>query len=169
MEPVREPASSRPKPCSSLKKPHGCCPFAAPCWPSQEENRPWSEISFSLRNLPVRVLYFGLATWVQPSHPASPRLSSVPGANLVITHRLLSSLPLSAAVRQFGDITFGTNGLACGFDWQCTANDIGYAVSWSQHAWNPDRLLTSTVWVHPGREAARAGRIERKIGDLRCK
>ena len=29
------------------------CPFAAPCWPSKEENRPWSDISFSLRNLPV--------------------------------------------------------------------------------------------------------------------
>ena len=48
--------------------------------------------------IPVLVLYFVLATWVQPSHPASPRPSSVTGANLVLTHRLLSFLPLSAAV-----------------------------------------------------------------------
>ena len=31
MKPAREPASSRPKPCASLKKPHESCPFAAPC------------------------------------------------------------------------------------------------------------------------------------------
>ena len=51
--------------------------------------------------VPVFALYLGVATWVQPSHPASPRPSSVFGANLVLTRRLLSSLPLSAAVRQF--------------------------------------------------------------------
>ena len=81
-----------------INKPKFLKAFAAPCWLSSEESRPWSEISFSLRNLPVRALYFRLATWVQPSHPASPRPSSVPGANLVLAHRLLSSLPLSAAV-----------------------------------------------------------------------
>ena len=31
MKPAREPASSRPKPCASLKKRHASCPFAAPC------------------------------------------------------------------------------------------------------------------------------------------
>ena len=46
-------------------------------------------------------LLFGLAKWVQPFHPASPRPSSLPGANLMVTHRLLSSLPISAAARQF--------------------------------------------------------------------
>ena len=51
--------------------------------------------------IPVLAFYSVLATWVQPSHPASPRPSSVSGANLVLTHRLLSFLPLSAAVRQF--------------------------------------------------------------------
>ena len=34
VKPAREPASSRPKPCASLKKPHESCPLAAPCWPS---------------------------------------------------------------------------------------------------------------------------------------
>ena len=58
----------------------------------------------------------------------------------------------------FGTTTVGTNGLlTCGFNWQCTADAIGYAVSWSQHAWTPYRLLISTVWVHPGKEAAGAG------------
>ena len=34
VKPAREPASTPPKPCASLKKPHESCPFAAPCWPS---------------------------------------------------------------------------------------------------------------------------------------
>ena len=83
---------------------------------------------------------------------------------LILTPRLLSSLPLSPAVlyASFGVMTVGTDGLACAFNWQCTANDIGYAVSWSQYAGTPYRhsLLTSTVWVHPGGEAARAGSLE---------
>ena len=45
-EPAREPASSRPKPCASLKKPHESCPFTAPCGPRR--------ISFSRRNLPIQ-------------------------------------------------------------------------------------------------------------------
>ena len=50
--------------------------------------------------VPVLAFQFGLATWVQSSHPASPRPSSGPGEKLVLTHRPLSSLPLYAAVRQ---------------------------------------------------------------------
>ena len=81
--------------------------------------------------IPVLVLYFVLATWVQPCHPASPRPSSVSRANLVLTHTLLSFLPLSAAVlyctvRRFGVMAVGTNGLTCGFNRQCTADAIGY-------------------------------------------
>ena len=90
--------------------------------------------------IPVLALYFVLATWVQPSHPTSPRPSSVSGANLVLTHRLLSLLPLSAAVlyctvlyctvkyASFDVMAVGTNSLTCGFNWQCTADAIGYAV-----------------------------------------
>ena len=37
-KPAREPASSRPKPCASLKKPHESCPFAAPCGPRRKKN-----------------------------------------------------------------------------------------------------------------------------------
>ena len=55
---AHEPASSLPKPCASLKTPHESCPLAAPCWPSWGKNRPWSEISFSLRHLPVRAFDF---------------------------------------------------------------------------------------------------------------
>ena len=47
-------ASSRPKPCVSLKIPHKSCLFATPYRPSQEENVPWPKISSSLRYLPVR-------------------------------------------------------------------------------------------------------------------
>ena len=38
VKPAREPASSRPKPCTSLKKPHESCPFAAPCGPRRKKN-----------------------------------------------------------------------------------------------------------------------------------
>ena len=37
MKPAREPASSRPKPCVSLKKPHESCPFATPCDPRRKK------------------------------------------------------------------------------------------------------------------------------------
>ena len=53
MKPVREPTSSRPKPCASVRMPHESGPFASPSWPSWEENRRWSEISFHITNLPV--------------------------------------------------------------------------------------------------------------------
>ena len=38
VKPAREPASSRPKPCASLKKPHESCPFATPCGPRRKKN-----------------------------------------------------------------------------------------------------------------------------------
>ena len=38
MKPAREPASSRPKRCAFLKKPHESCPFATPCGPSRKTN-----------------------------------------------------------------------------------------------------------------------------------
>ena len=64
------------------------------------QSRSWSAEQV-LFPVPVPAFCFGLATWVQPSHPASLLPSSASGANLVLTHRLFSSLPLSAAVRQF--------------------------------------------------------------------
>ena len=41
-------------PVHPWKTPQKICPFAAPCRSSYKENRPWSEVNFSLRNLPVR-------------------------------------------------------------------------------------------------------------------
>ena len=38
MKPAHEPASSRPKPCASSKKPHESCPFAAPCGPHRKKD-----------------------------------------------------------------------------------------------------------------------------------
>ena len=38
VKPAREPASSRPKPCASLKKPHESWPFVAPCGPRRKKN-----------------------------------------------------------------------------------------------------------------------------------
>ena len=36
------------------KKPHESCSFAAPCGPRKKKKRPWSDISFSPRNLPFQ-------------------------------------------------------------------------------------------------------------------
>ena len=38
MKPAREPEPRRPKPCTSLKKPHESCPFVAPCGPRRKKN-----------------------------------------------------------------------------------------------------------------------------------
>ena len=76
VKPAREPASSRPKSCAFLEKPHESSPFAAYCRPLQEENRPWSEISFSLRNLPVRAFDSRAQGFSTP--PASRRSSCPP-------------------------------------------------------------------------------------------
>ena len=50
VKPVRKPASSRPKPCASLKRPTNLARL-----PLLEEKR-WSDISFSFRNRSVRSL-----------------------------------------------------------------------------------------------------------------
>ena len=85
MKPAREPASSRPKPCASLKKPHESCPFAAPCGPRRKKNDLRSEISFSLRKLPVRA-FDSRAQGFSP--PLARQRSSCPppSKNLAHTH-----------------------------------------------------------------------------------
>ena len=70
MKPAREPATSRPQPCASPKKPHESCPLTASCRPSQEENRPWSEINFPPSNLTVRA-FASLRTGIQHSPGSS--------------------------------------------------------------------------------------------------
>ena len=53
VKPARQPPSSRPKPCASLKKPHESCPFAAPCCPRRKKKDRGQTSAFP-RNLPVR-------------------------------------------------------------------------------------------------------------------
>ena len=88
MKPAREPASSRPKPCAFLKKPHESCPFAAPCGPRRKKNDRWSEISFSLRNLPVQACDSRAQGF---SPPLARQRSSCPppSPNLVRTHPIV--------------------------------------------------------------------------------
>ena len=74
MKPAREPAAStRPKPEASLKDAQDFFPFVThPCCLSQEENRPcWSEIHFSLRNLPVRAFDSRAQAFSSPSPGSS--------------------------------------------------------------------------------------------------
>ena len=117
------------------------CSTSPPSFARQHFPRCFSLRLFQFPSFPIPVLalYFVLATWVQPSHPASPRPSSVSGANLVLTHRLL---PFSRFPRRYCTVLYcctvlyasfdvmavGTNSLTCGFNWQCTADAIGYAV-----------------------------------------
>ena len=85
MKPAREPASNRPKPCASLKKPHESCPSAAPCGPRRKKNDGVVRLSFSLRNLPGRAFD---SRAQGSSHPLGRQRSScpAPSPNLVRTH-----------------------------------------------------------------------------------
>ena len=77
--------ASRPTPCAYLKKPPRILPVRRSLWPSQEEKCPWSDISFSLRNLPVQACDFRAQGF---SPPLARRRSSClpPSPNLVRTH-----------------------------------------------------------------------------------
>ena len=85
MKPAREPASSRPKPCASLKKPHESCPFAAPYGPRRKKNYRGQRSAFPSKNLPVRA-FDSRAQGFTP--PLARQRSSCPppSPNLVRTH-----------------------------------------------------------------------------------
>ena len=98
--------------------------------------------------VPVRALEFGLATWVQLSHSVSPRLSFVPGANLVLTHVLLSLLPLSALVQTVWLVDSTGNAPP-------TPSDVPLV----GHS-TPGLIIVSSLplfWSTPGQEAVGAG------------
>ena len=100
MKPAREPASSRPKPCAFLKKPHESCPFAAPCGPRRKKNDRGQRSAFpseTSRFKPVILAHRGSALpwlvndraalrlrriWCVPTDsrvlPGSPRQCSLP-------------------------------------------------------------------------------------------
>ena len=85
MKPAREPASSRPKPCAFLKKPHESCPFAAPCGPRRKKTDRGQRSAFPFRNLPVRAFDSRAQRFSPPL--ARPRSSCpLPSPNLVRTH-----------------------------------------------------------------------------------
>ena len=69
MKPAREPASSHPKPCAPLKKPHESCPFAAPCGPGRKKNYRGQTSAFPSKP-PGSSLLFS-RTGVQPSPGSS--------------------------------------------------------------------------------------------------
>ena len=62
-------------PVRDRKAPQVSSLFAAPCWPSQEENKPWSESDFPFRNLSVRAFDFRAQGF---STPLARRRSSCP-------------------------------------------------------------------------------------------
>ena len=70
MKPAREPASSRPKPCASLKKPHESCPLAAPCGPRRKKNDRGQISAFPSETSRFKPVIF-LRTGVQPSPGSS--------------------------------------------------------------------------------------------------
>ena len=83
MKPAREPASSRPKPCASLKKPHESCPFAAPCGPRRKKNDRGQRSAF-----PSETSRFALSILAHRVSALPWRVSSCPppSPNLVRTH-----------------------------------------------------------------------------------
>ena len=66
------------------EKPHESCPFAAPCGPRRKK---WSDISFSVKNLPVQACNSRAQGF---SPPLTRRRSSFPPSspNLVRTHMI---------------------------------------------------------------------------------
>ena len=58
MKPARKPASSRPKPCASLETTPRIMPVRRFLLVRVRKKRPWLEINFSFRNLPVRAFDF---------------------------------------------------------------------------------------------------------------
>ena len=85
MEPAREPASSRPKPCASSKNPHKSCPFAAPCGPRRKKNDRGQIPAFPSESSRFAPLILGAQGF---STPLARRRSSCPppSPNLVRTH-----------------------------------------------------------------------------------
>ena len=86
MKPAREPASSRPKPCASLKKPHESCPFAAPCGPRRKKKYRGQRSAYppeTSRFAPLILAHRGSALPWLVDDRAALRL---PSPNLVRTH-----------------------------------------------------------------------------------
>ena len=84
MKPAREPASSRPKPCASLKKPHESCPFAAPCGPRRKRNDRGQRSAF-----PSEISRFALSILAHRGSALPWLVNSScppPSPNLVRTH-----------------------------------------------------------------------------------
>ena len=76
MKPAREPASSRPKPCASLEKPHESCPFAAPCWSRRKKTDRGQRSAF-----PSEISLFAPCVLVSPrgfSRPTPRRPAHLP-------------------------------------------------------------------------------------------
>ena len=95
MKPEREPASSRPKPCASLKKPHDSCPFAAPCGPRRKKNDRGQRSAFPSETSRFKPAGDSRAQGFSP--PLARRRSSCPppSPNLVRTHPIDHYLPCS--------------------------------------------------------------------------
>ena len=89
MKPAHEPSSSRPKLSGPPQKmPQESGLFAARCWPSQEENKPWSEISFPPRNLSTRAFDSRAQGFSTPL--ARRRSNCLPSSpNLVLTRPIV--------------------------------------------------------------------------------
>ena len=91
MKPAREPASSRPKPCAFLKKPHESCPFAAPCGPRRKKNDRGQRSAFpseTSRFKPVILAHRGSALPWLVNDRAALRLRRI-WSNLVRTHPIV--------------------------------------------------------------------------------
>ena len=148
MKPAREPASSRPKPCASLKKSHESCPFAAPCGPRRKKNdcgQTSASPSETSRIKPVILAHRGFGP------PLARRRSSCPppSPNLVRTYpiehyqALRGSLPcLSRAVT----LPKGTKlGLGRGAHLGTPSSSVSHTAAVSQ----PTGLIAkSASWLH---------------------
>ena len=85
MKPAREPVSSRPKPCASLRKPHESCPFAAPYGPRAKKNYRRQTSAFPSETSPVHA-FDSRAQGFSPPLARRRSSSPPPSPNLARTH-----------------------------------------------------------------------------------
>ena len=109
MKPAREPASSRPKPCAFLKKPHESCPFAAPCGPRRKKNDRGQRSAFpseTSRFKPVILAHRGSALPWLVNDRAALRLRRIGQVYLIVITTM--TLMTSVKGRHTGRVWFMT-------------------------------------------------------------
>ena len=140
MKPAREPASSRPKPCASLRKPHESCPFAAPCGLCRKKNDRGQRSAF-----PSETSRFALSILAHRGSP-SPGSSTIERTHLIENYQALrDSTPCLSRAATLPKATKLELGRDAHLKTPSSANRTAAA---SQPT---GRIAKAASWLHPSR------------------